>query len=319
MRKLFVVLSCAALLFVGLFYVNFVMPTTVQAKQRPTISAWDSVRAKQMKIHVIKELDIADAIKALPGIADVHVVVQQHSEWERNVWARRQDLSASILVKSSEDRPIGVDTVCLIGQMAAKMFGITDMSQISIVDAKFNRAYDGAGVETADGRPQVIADSAELDIGKFRLSIEYTLHNIPTESLIEFLTEEFLRVEAEAVEESGKISITASLADHRTIMKMLTKIEREVEALRSEAANGTEMVEQQIVMFPIRYESAENFLTQHQSSLNPSGCLQIAVDDHSHSLVVTGTTKQLAVVGELIQELNQPVLDTIYDFSPLSF
>jgi len=62
------------------------------------------------------------------------------------------------------------------------------------------------------------------DISKFRLPIEYKLKNIPTESLIDFLVEEFSQVKAEALEEAGAISITASLADHRIIKDMLIEV-----------------------------------------------------------------------------------------------
>ena len=162
----------------------------------------------------------------------------------------------------------------------------------------------------------VVPEKAGPDIGKFRLPIEYTLHNIPVESLIDFLTEVFPQVEAEEAEETGKISITASLTDHRTITKMLTDLKREIESISNEAAgNGAEVAEQTIVVFPIRYESARNFLTQHRSTLNPLNLLRIAVDDCTHSLVVAGTAKQLAVVEELVHELDQPAPETIfYDF-----
>jgi len=95
-------------------------------------------------------------------------------------------------------------------------------------------------VVVPDARSPVAPAKTVPDIGKFRLPIEYTLHNIPAESLIDFLAEEFPQVEAEEAEKTGNISITASLTDHRTIKNMLVEIEREIEALRSEAANSME-------------------------------------------------------------------------------
>ena len=90
----------------------------------------------------------------------------------------------------------------------------------------------------------VVPAKTTPDISKFRLPIEYKLKNIPVESLIEFLEEEFPQVVAQAMEETGAIMITASLADHRTIKDMLVEIEREVAALRSDAANVAEAAEQ---------------------------------------------------------------------------
>ena len=241
MKKLLIVLCCTALLLVGLFYVNFVAPTAAQANQRPVISAWDSARAKEIKTFAAKEWDCVDTIRRLPGIADASVLVHWDSEQARSVaasyWAQRQAMRVSVVVAAHGHQPIDVDMIRIIGKIVTQMFGMTDMAQISIVDTTFGKHYDGAGTDldsdiVCSGAPA----QAGPDIGKFRLPIEYPLHSIPAESLIDFLTEAFPQVEAEEAEETGNISITASLTDHRTITKMLTEIEREIEALRNDVA-----------------------------------------------------------------------------------
>ena len=211
-------------------------------------SPWQNAKAMESKMLSAKELDSADAIKRLPGIADAIVVTHQCSEWERNVWARKQVMSAGVFVEAHDNRPISVDTIQAIGKIVAPLFGITDMSQISIVDTKSSRAYDGAGVVPTVARPQTAVETAVekagSDIGKFRLPIEYTLHNIPAESLIDFLAEEFPQVKVESPKEesiiAGTIEITASLTDHRAIKKMLIELECEIEVLHSEAAGKME-------------------------------------------------------------------------------
>jgi len=236
MKKLLIVLCCTALLLVGLFYVNFVAPTTAQATQRPVINAWDNARVKKTKMLHAKELDCVDAIRRLPGIADANVVLHQRPEWERNVWARKQFMSASVVVEAY-DKPINVNAIQAIGKLVALVFGISDMTKIIITDSKFDKIYNGAGTDLdSDCGFDLVPKKTGPDIGKFRLPIEYPLHSIPAESLIDFLAEAFPQVEAEEAEEAGKISIMASLTEHRTIMKMLTEIEREIEALRNDVA-----------------------------------------------------------------------------------
>ena len=237
MKKLLLVLCCTALLLVGLFHVQFVTPTTAKpAEENPFVSPWQSARAMDAKMLAAKKLDSANAIKRLPGIADAKVVITQRPKWERNVWVRTQIVSVDVSVEAHDNRPIGVDTIQMIRKIVAPLFGTT--AELVIFDEKFNKVYDGTGVETANlTRP---------DIGKFRVPIEYRLHNIPSESLINFLAEEFQQVETEAILRdfysdrdpySEWMLITASLTDHRTIMKILPEIGREIEAIGNEAAS----------------------------------------------------------------------------------
>ena len=186
MKKLLIVLCCTALLLVGLFYVNFVAPTAAQANQRPVISAWDSAKVKEIKTFAAREWDCVDTIRRLPGIADACVLVHWDSKWERNVWVRKQAVGVDVFVEAYNNRPLDSDVIRIIGKIVAQAFG-GSATEISIVDAKHARTYDGAGVETTEGRPQTVADLAGPNIGKFRLANPYPLHNIPAESLINFL------------------------------------------------------------------------------------------------------------------------------------
>jgi hypothetical protein len=86
----------------------------------------------------------------------------------------------------------------------------------------------------------VTAPEALPDISKFRLPVEYKLKNIPAISLLDFLMEQhFQNLDVTDNGEANTISITASLADHRTILKLMVEIEREIEAIRNAAANVT--------------------------------------------------------------------------------
>jgi len=100
------------------------------------------------------------------------------------------------------------------------------------------------------------------DIGKFRLPIEYKLKNVPVASLIDFLKEEFSQVKAEALEEAGAISITASLTDHRTITTILIELERDIAALRSAAANVAEAAEEKIRGFFVEHDRPTDLATE---------------------------------------------------------
>ena len=245
MKKLLIVLCCTALLLVGLFHVQFIVPTTAKpAVEDSSVSSWQNAREMETKMLRAKELDCVDTIRRLPGIANASVLVHWDSEWARNAWTRKQAMCAGVVVEAYENQPIDIDTIQAIGRIVAPLFGITDMTKICITDSLFSKGYDGAGVEITDGRPQTVADLAGPDIGKFRLPIEYPLHNIPAESLIEFLAEEFPQVKIVSPAEerimTGIVEITASLTDHRTIKNMLIEIEREIESVRNEAAGQVE-------------------------------------------------------------------------------
>jgi len=158
------------------------------------------------------------------------------------------------------------------------------------------------------------------DIGKFRMPIEYKLTNIPAASLKEFLTEQFDHVEAADPKENeaGTISITASLEDHRAIKHMLIEIEREIETLRSDAADETKTEERKIVVFSIKHTSARSLL-KHVEQITGSRYrwgTSVTVDDRTNSLVVIGTSSQIADVEALLQKLDTPVPKTMVQKSP---
>jgi len=153
--------------------------------------------------------------------------------------------------------------------------------------------------------PPIVPAKSRPDIGKFRVPIEYKLKNIPAALLKEFLAEQFDHVEAAAPKnKTGMISITASLEDHRTIKCMLLEIECEIEALRSAAAEEKKREDRQIVVFPIKYTSARS-LVKHVARSKWDA--DITVNDRTNALTVRGTSRQIAEVEALLQQLDQPV------------
>ena len=83
---------------------------------------------------------------------------------------------------------------------------------------------------------------ATPNVGMFRIPIDYKLTNIPVFPLMEFLAEQFCEMDVSVAYErvvfndTEMITITASLDNHRIILRVLAEIEREVEAIRNEAA-----------------------------------------------------------------------------------
>lgn len=119
--------------------------STARQTAAEMLTAWQSARLMNEKMTTAKERDSADAIKRVPGIADAQVVSNKRPAWERNVWARTQITSVGVFVEAIDNKPLSADTIGAIGQIIKPMFGITDMREISIVDTKHARAYDGTG------------------------------------------------------------------------------------------------------------------------------------------------------------------------------
>jgi len=111
------------------------------------LSAWQSARMMNTQMIAAKERDTVDAIKKIPGIFNVTILTHQRPEWERNVWARRQVMSVSVIVEAVETKPLRLETISTIGNLVANAFGITNRKEISITDSKNSRSYDGLGVE----------------------------------------------------------------------------------------------------------------------------------------------------------------------------
>jgi len=109
-------------------------------------------KARNVKLMIAKEQDCATVIKMLPSIADVKVIAQKSSQWERNAWVRKPFVSVSLFVEPVGYRPIPRDTITAVSRIAALFFGIDDMQNIKIVDTKHDRAYDGNGEETAKAK-----------------------------------------------------------------------------------------------------------------------------------------------------------------------
>ena len=113
------------------------------------MSAWQSAKMMDTQMVASKEIDIANAIKALGGIAEASVISNRRIDWHRNVWAREQKYSAAVTVKPTHNRPLDDGTISAIGNIVARAFGITDLKEISIVDSENNRAYYGSGEEVS--------------------------------------------------------------------------------------------------------------------------------------------------------------------------
>ncbi|MDR0522054.1 MAG: hypothetical protein LBH00_09420 [Planctomycetaceae bacterium] len=109
------------------------------------LSPWLSQKLVDIKMISAKERDCVDAIKRLNGIADAAVISNKRPEWNRNVWARYMKGSVAVTVEAVDNKPISDDTVSAVSRIVAAGFGITDLKEISIVDTKNSRAYDGNG------------------------------------------------------------------------------------------------------------------------------------------------------------------------------
>jgi hypothetical protein len=120
------------------------------------INPWQNDRVMASKMMRAKELDSANAIKMLPGIANAQVITNTRPVWERNVWARTQITSVGVSVEANDNLPISAETLVAIGRIIKPVFGITDSKEIRIVDVKCVRTYDGAG-EEIDTHNRVIA------------------------------------------------------------------------------------------------------------------------------------------------------------------
>ncbi|MCL2710457.1 MAG: hypothetical protein FWE95_06225 [Planctomycetaceae bacterium] len=142
MKKALIVLCGTALLLVGAFSIAL-------------LTAQQPAHIAELKAFAAKENDCVNAIKALPGIAEVSINAQGCSEWERNVWARRQIVSANIFVKSSGNRLLNQSIIDTIGLIVDATFDITDMDKIIIVDTVYNLAYNGAG-EALPREPAIV-------------------------------------------------------------------------------------------------------------------------------------------------------------------
>jgi len=111
------------------------------------MNPWQSARMMDTKMLTAKEQDCVAAIKLIPGIATAKVISNKRPAWERNVWARTQIPSVGVFVEAVENRPLSAETITAIGQIVKPIFGIMDMKEISIVDTKNSRSYDGMGEE----------------------------------------------------------------------------------------------------------------------------------------------------------------------------
>ena len=116
------------------------------------LGAWDPAKIMNERMMTSKEIDCAAAIKRIRGIADATVLSNKRPEWERNVWARTQITSVGVFVEAIDNKPLPAETIGAIGQIIKSSFGITNLKEISTVDNKNSRSYDGSGEEQTAGQ-----------------------------------------------------------------------------------------------------------------------------------------------------------------------
>jgi len=116
------------------------------------LGAWDPAKTMTERMITSKEIDCAAAIKKINGIADAEVISNKRPAWERNVWARTQIMSVGVFVDAMDNKPLPAETIGAIGQIIKSSFGIENLKEISIVDRKNSRSYDGSGEEQTPGQ-----------------------------------------------------------------------------------------------------------------------------------------------------------------------
>ena len=123
--------------------------TTGNARQDTAkgLTPWDSAKIMDKRMIASTEKDCENAIRMVGDFIDVQVTSNKRPAWERNVWARTQITSVSVTVKNVENNPISDNTISSISSIVSRSFGITNLKEISIIDAKHGRSYDGAGKE----------------------------------------------------------------------------------------------------------------------------------------------------------------------------
>ena len=124
-----------------------VQSTTPRQDTADSLNPWHNAKIMDQKMNAASEKTLVAAIKTLPGIAEVTVISHKRPVWERNIWARTQQFSVSVTLEAIDNKPLPLETITAIGNIVAPAFGIVDMKEIRIVDARNNRSYDGIGEE----------------------------------------------------------------------------------------------------------------------------------------------------------------------------
>jgi len=120
------------------------------------LNAWQSARMMDTQMLIAKQQDTVDAITKIPGISSARILTHRRPEWERNVWARRQVISVSVVLEAIENRPLSVETITAVGNLVANAFGVTDRREISITDSRHSRSYDGFGEEVSSAQGEYL-------------------------------------------------------------------------------------------------------------------------------------------------------------------
>ena len=121
--------------------------TTPRQDTADSFSPFHHAKIMDTRMIAASERSTTAAIKMLPGIADAIVQSQKRPEWERNVWARRNIISVSVTLDAIASKPLPDETIAAVGRIVAPAFGITNLKEISIVDARNSKSYDGLGNE----------------------------------------------------------------------------------------------------------------------------------------------------------------------------
>ncbi|MDR3182677.1 MAG: hypothetical protein LBT89_07135 [Planctomycetaceae bacterium] len=121
-----------------------------------SLTAWQSAKMMDTQMITAKEKDCSAAIKMLSGIAEAMVISNKRPDWNRNVWARTQIASVAVTIETIENKPLSDNTIASIGRIITSVFGVTDMKEISIVDTKNSRAYNGNGEEQSGSQGEYL-------------------------------------------------------------------------------------------------------------------------------------------------------------------
>ena len=143
---------------------DVVAPTsTPRQDTADNFSPFHHAKIMDTRMIAASERSTAAAIKMLPGIADAWVMSYKRPEWERNVWARKNVISVSVTLDAIEKKPLPDETIAAVGRIVAPAFGITNLKEIAIVDARNTRSYNGAAEELGSAQGEYLRHVAKAE------------------------------------------------------------------------------------------------------------------------------------------------------------
>ena len=270
---------------------NVLKPTdTIRHDTASKLSPWDSSVIMDKRMITSTEMQCQDAIKMLPGIASVKVSSYKRPAWERNVWARTQITSVSVSLEAIENKPLPSHIISSVSAIVSRSFGITNLKEISIVDGRHGRSYDGSGEDIGDvngayARHQQTAQEewekriyelfshidglkvkASVDLTKYREQKTFQVeHDKPTVLVNHELDYQFLKEGYARWWRPGVIAqFNRTLIDPTGDMGPTDKVDekkREVET--TNALPGTETKEEALPFIPLRVTIAIQIPREH--------------------------------------------------------